>query len=104
MEGILKVTPERLIEASAEFSAVGNVIRSLSEEMMQSVNALKGVWQGEAATMYGNRFGSLRNDMDRLQRMIKEHVDELQEMARQYQAAEAANIEAGNVVASNIIL
>lgn len=103
MEGILKVAPEKLMEASAEFSAAGNTIRSLTEEMLQAVGGLKGVWQGEAASMYGSRFEMLRTDMEKLHRIIREHVDDLQEMARQYQTAETANVEAGSSMAVNVI-
>jgi len=103
MEGILKVTPEKLVETSSEFNAAGTKIKSLTEEMTQAVNGLKGVWQGEAARMYSGRFGALRADMDKLYRMIQEHVNDLQEMARQYQTAEAANVEEGSALAGNIL-
>ena len=41
MEGILKVTPEKLIQASNEFSQTGKTISSLTSEMMSIVNGLK---------------------------------------------------------------
>lgn len=103
MDGILKVTPEKLIETSSEFSSVGSKIRNLTEEMARAVNGLKGVWQGEAAQMYSGRFSALQSDMDKMHRMIQEHVNDLQEMARQYQTAEAANVEEGNALAVNIL-
>ncbi len=103
MEGILKVTPEKLVETSSEFSTVGSKIKGLTEEMAQAVDGLKGVWQGDAAQMYSGRFGALQSDMNKMHRMIQEHVNDLQEMARQYQTAEAANVEEGNALAINIL-
>ncbi len=103
MEGILKVTPEKLLETSSEFSAAGNKIKNLTDEMMRTVNGLKGVWQGEAARIYSGRFGALQSDMDKLHRMIQEHVNDLQEMAGHYRTAEAANMEEGSALSANIV-
>lgn len=104
MEGILKVTPEKLIQTSGEFSAVGNQMKSLTGEMMAKVDSLKGIWQGEAASAYGNKFHSLQSDMDKLYRMVQEHVADLQEMAGEYQRAEAGNTEEGSSLNANIIV
>lgn len=104
MEGILKVTPEKLVQTSGEFSAVGNQMKSLTGEMMAKVDSLKGIWQGEAASAYGNKFHSLQSDMDKLYRMVQEHVADLQEMAGEYQRAEAGNTEEGSSLNANIIV
>ena len=53
MEGILKVTPEKLIQTSGEFAAVGNQMKNLTGEMMSQVQGMKGIWQGEASCAYG---------------------------------------------------
>ena len=50
MEGILKVTPEKLIQTSGEFSTLGNQMKNLTGEMLSLIRGLEGVWQGEAAT------------------------------------------------------
>ena len=68
MEGILKVTPEKLIQASNEFSQTGKTISSLTSEMMSIVNGLKSIWQGEAANSYNSRFTSLQDDIDKIMR------------------------------------
>lgn len=104
MEGILKVTPEKLIQTSGEFSTVGNQMKNLTAEMMAKVDSLKGVWQGEAASAYGNKFHSLQGDMDKLYRMVQEHVADLQEMAGEYQRAEAGNTEEGSSLNANVIV
>lgn len=103
MEGILRVTPEKLLQTSGEFAALGSQMKSLTGEMLSLVRKLNGVWQGEAATAYGNRFDSLSPDMEKLYRMVQEHVQDLQEMARQYQTAEKGNMDQGSSLNINII-
>lgn len=104
MEGILKVTPEKLIQTSGEFATTGNQMKSLTSEMMSLVQGMKGIWQGEAASAYGNKFQSLQTDMDKLYRMVQEHVKDLQEMAALYQKAEAGNAQQSGSLSSNVVV
>ena len=85
MDGKLKVTPERLIEASDSFRSTNSTVRATTDEMVSVVNSLKGTWQGEAADAFNSKFLMLQDDMDKIHRMIDEHVRDLQEMAEQYQ-------------------
>ncbi|MBQ8970457.1 MAG: WXG100 family type VII secretion target [Lachnospiraceae bacterium] len=103
MEGILKVTPEKLIQASNEFSQTGKTISSLTSEMLSIVNGLKSIWQGEAAESYSSRFASLQDDIEKINRIIQEHVSDLNEMAREYQNAENASLEASSSLMSDIV-
>ena len=103
MEGILKVTPEKLIQASGEFSTMGNQMKNLTGEMMTLISGLKSVWMGEAAQAYGAKFNSLQSDMDKLYRMVQEHSADLQEMARQYQNAEQVNTDKGSGLQANLV-
>ena len=93
MTGILKVTPEKLMAASNEFSTVGKTVRSLTQEMNDIVSSLKSVWMGEAATGYGAKFAELADDIEKINRMIQEHVTDLNEIAREYQTAEDSSTE-----------
>lgn len=104
MEGILKVTPEKLIQTSGEFAATGNQIKNLTSEMISQIQSMKGIWQGEAADTYGTKFHSLQTDMDKLYRMVQEHVKDLQEMAAQYQMAETGNAGQGSGLNGNIVV
>lgn len=104
MEGYLKVTPEELRKTASEFMAAGEKINSLTSEMMSIVSSLKGVWQGDAAMSYSNKFSGLEDDMARINSMIKEHVSDLNEMAATYQAAEDAGIEAGAALNSDVVV
>lgn len=103
MEGILKVTPERLLSGSEEFASLATVMSNLTGEMMTLVRNLKTVWQGDASEAFGNKFASLQTDMDKLYRMVEEHAQDLSEMARNYQEAENMNRESGSSLNSGII-
>lgn len=103
MEGILKVTPEKLVQASGDFSSLGSQMKNLTGEMLSLIRGLSGVWLGEAAAAYGNKFDSLKPDMDKLCRMVQEHVEDLQEMARQYRTAESGNTDKGSGLQSNVV-
>lgn len=104
MEGILKVTPEKLIQASTEFSATGKTISTLTQEMTTIINGLKTIWQGDAATTYGNKFNGLQDDIEKINRMIQEHVTDLNEMAGEYQSAETANVDEGARLLTEVIV
>lgn len=103
MEGILKVTPEKLISTADEFQTTGGQIKTLTQDMIAMVDSLKSTWEGEASTAYSQKFHQLEDDMTRMHRMIDEHVKDLNEMARQYQAAENANMETSNSLQGDII-
>lgn len=103
VNGIIKVTPEKLLETANEFSTSGKTISSLTNEMMSIVNSLKSVWQGSAASGYSSKFNSLQDDITKINRIIEEHVADLTEMARTYQAAEDRNLEESERLLSEVI-
>lgn len=103
MEGILKVTPEKLMSTADEFNTTGGQIRALTQEMIAVIDSLKASWEGEAATAYSTKFHQLEDDMEKMHRMIDEHVKDLNEMARQYQSAESINVETSGSLAGDII-
>lgn len=103
MDGILKVTPEKLISTANEFNGTGGQIRNLTQTMLDTVNSMNSIWQGEAATAYSQKFRSLQDDMEKMNRMINEHVTDLNEMAKRYQEAEQKNMEDSNDLQGDII-
>ena len=84
MEGIIKVTPEVLINTSTELSSEGSQIGSLTTEMMDLINALPSTWVGEAGNAFVSKFSGLSDDIERMVSMINEHVEDLNEMAQTY--------------------
>lgn len=103
MEGQLKVTPQDLINTSSDFSSRGQTVNTLTQEMLNLVASLSGGWEGDAAGAYTKKFSELSGDISQINNKIKEHVEDLQEMAKKYETAENANTEAHNVMSSNLI-
>ncbi len=103
MEGILRVTPEKLIAASDSFGSTNQTIRTVTDEMVSLVNSLKSTWQGEAAEAFNTKFMMLQDDMDKIHRMIDEHVKDLQDMATKYKDAETANQQTSEGLAGDVI-
>ena len=103
MEGILKVTPEKLIQSSGTFATTGTQVKNLTGEMMILVDSLQGIWLGEASGTFLTRFKTLQTDMDKLYRMNAEQSQDLTEKSGHYQRAESGNMEQGIGLESNII-
>lgn len=103
MTGTIKVSPEKLTAAAGEFSTEGNNMTNLVSEMINLVGSMNSVWEGEASAAYITKFNSLENDLQVLNRMIQEHVRDLEEMANLYRTAEQSNAEDASSLASGII-
>ena len=103
MEGILKVTPEELQTTAGEFGQKGNSMKGLTDQMMEMVKGLSTNWQGEASNTYLQKFQGLQTDIDKINRMIQEHVTDLNEMAEQYKQAENTNMEQSQGLGGNVI-
>ncbi len=103
MDGIIKVDPQKLISTAEEFNGTGNQVKSLLDNMVSIIDSLQSVWEGEAATTYNTKFHQLQDDMDKMYRMIQEHVKDLNEMAQQYITAENVNVETGSSLAGDVI-
>ena len=103
MEGILKVSPEKLTEGANNFGNSGKTVSTLTSEMMNTVKNLSSIWEGEASTTYINKFSQLQDDIERMNRMIQEHVTDLNDMARTYQEAENANTQESSGLMGDVI-
>lgn len=103
MNGILKVTPDKLISASDSFNTCATVVGGLTQQMVSMVDNLSSVWQGDAATAFNQKFHQLDDDITRLLNMIREHVNDLQEMARTYEQAEKRAAEASSALPTDPI-
>ncbi len=103
MTGTLKVTPDRLISASADFKRHDSRVVALTQQMMNIVNSLNGCWEGQAQMTYCNKFKSLQDDMSRMHSKISEHATDLEEMARHYIQSESKNIQSFGGLNSHFI-
>lgn len=72
--------------------------------MTQLVDGLGSIWEGEAATAYTSKFRQLDDDIQKMIRMVQEHSDDLNEMARIYRDAEAASQDEIADLAGDVII
>lgn len=103
MQGTLLVTPEKLISTAQTFNSAAGTVQNITSQMLDLARRMGNTWIGEAYNAYNNKFQALEEDMGQMYRMITEHSNDLQEMARNYQAAEQANTEVSNALSSNAI-
>ena len=103
MDGTLLVTPAELKNTASTFQGKAAEVKTLHDEIISKVNALSGSWTGEASEAYKSKFTSLQASMDKVNRMIMEHVNDLNTMAEQYETAEnAAKSAASELPASTL--
>jgi WXG100 family type VII secretion target len=105
MTGIIKVDTAKLTSTANAFSSTGTSIKSATTQMTSIINALTGsVWSGNAATAYKNRFNQLQDDINRMIKMVNEHVTDLNAMAAEYESAEQENTTISNALSDNVII
>lgn len=104
MTGTLKVEPARLKSTANSFQSTGAHIKRMTQSMTDIINKLSGrVWSGEAAEAYKRKFGQLQDDINRMVKMIDEHVNDLKLMADVYEQAENANKDLVNSLKDDVI-
>lgn len=103
MQGTLLVTPEQLRSTANAFQSNMTSVQRATNQMLDLVSQSSRYWEGEASSSYRNKFNQLRDDIDKIHRMIREHVDDLNEMARVYQAAEDANKATSSRLSGDVI-
>jgi WXG100 family type VII secretion target len=105
MNGIIKVETSKLTSTANQFNATGNNIKSITSNMTSIVNSLSGaIWTGNASTAYKKKFNDLQDDINRIIKMVNEHVEDLNQMAKEYDAAEQTNISVANSLSGDVIV
>lgn len=104
MQGILKVQPEQLIQASSEFRTKGQRIGTLLDQMMNLVTNLTSVWEGDAGNAYITKFKGLQDDIQLVLRMVDEHSRDLNDMATEYKNAEQEAMDDISTLSSDVIV
>ena len=104
MTGNLRVTPEKLISASTQFSQSDSTVNNLTTQMMGIVDQLNSTWAGEAASGFYAKLKGLQGDMQKLHKMIQEHTTDLNDMAKTYQQAEKENVQTASALKTNEIV
>ena len=101
---VLNVNAADLINAADMFEESGVEVSELTAEMMDLVVGLSAAWEGDAAEMYISKFTALDDDIERMLRMINEHVADLYEMAFNYADAEDEILSAEEILSTDVII
>ena len=104
MNGIIKVSPDKLKGTAGEFSGKATELNTITNEMLTMVAALSSNWEGAASTAYRTKFAQLSDDMERMYKMIQEHSTDLQDMAAAYETAETENADVANALSGDVIV
>lgn len=87
---ILKVTPKDLTDTAGKFENKAADVQKKTDAMLTLINGIGGaVWSGDAQKAYKKQFKKLDGDMLQMYNKIKEHVDDLKEIASNYESAES---------------
>jgi WXG100 family type VII secretion target len=92
ISGNLRVTPEKLRSTSGQFAQSNTNVSKLTQQMMNIASELNSTWAGEAARTYYDKLKGLDQDIQKLTRMIKEHTEDLENMAKLFENAEKMNM------------
>ena len=103
MDGQLLVTPEEMESTANNLEGVQGQVDNITQQMLDEARNLSAIWEGEAATAYVNKFNTLEDDMQRMRNMVREHVDDLRDMAGLYRNAEEMNESEAQSLPSDVI-
>lgn len=103
LTGILKVSSAQLSSYAGTFENSAIRVQNLTNHMIDTVCEVSEYWKGGASTMYYRKFKALENDMRRMFNMMREHSEDLKQMARNYENAESTNIGKFEILDIDII-
>ncbi len=100
---VIKVDPQDLRTASREFSSNASEVKKLTGEMINLINETASAWKGNASQSYIRKFDELQADMNKMDKMIEEHITDLEKMAGVYETAESENAAMANKLETSVI-
>lgn len=103
MANTIKVTPSKLISTAKSFDSTGKQMNGVTRQMLNTISSTSD-WTGDAANAYKKKFSELQDDMQRIVKMISEHVSDLNEMAKVYESAEQINVSTAKVLSGEIVV
>lgn len=99
----IKASPDEMEKKAAEVEKEIAEIEKMWEKIKNIVQSSKNYWEGEASEAHQNIYRALEQDGDRVIKRLKEHPEELCNMAGWYSRAEQnAQGKSKNLIA-NII-
>lgn len=103
--GTMTVSSEQLRNTANQFNDTMSQVKTITGEMCELVNGLKGKWETSSASVkYYQRFDSLKTDIDKFAAFIHEYVDDLNDIAAGTERTERENDTAIDSLATDIIV
>lgn len=87
------VTSATLEAKAAELETFNNDLKTLIDQLGTNEEALSGMWEGEARNAFHAAFGRDKNQVYAFYNAIASYVNALRTIAKEYNRAEAANVE-----------
>ena len=100
---IVKVDPQILKNTAGVFESKAGQIRTITDNMLATVNSLSSAWEGAAQQAYAQKFKALDGDMAQMYVEINDHAKALIEIADVMLNAERGNTEAPGGLATDYI-
>lgn len=85
----IKASPEIMEAKASDVTNAIDQIRQEFEEMSRAMDRTAGYWNGEAAELHRRRYAGMKPQMESMLRCLKEHADNLQEIAAIYTTTQA---------------
>ena len=98
----LKVSTQQLLTTASEFSSTGNSISSLTADMVNISTALAAC-SSDSTTTFINKLKALEPSIQKMNRMIQEHVTDLQEITKEYETSESTSVQEAEALQTDII-
>ena len=84
----LKVTPQKLRDVANIFDTQQNNVVGSAHQMLVIVFEMSHIWEGDAANAYYRKFEELQDDIERVNKIVREQIDDLKNIAGIYERAE----------------
>lgn len=92
-----------ILTNSADLRAKAATLEQLNQNFKSAVNQLEateqnlmGMWDGDAKTAFNTAFVRDKVQMDNFYNAVSQYVQAIEQMAANYDAAEATNVSTGN--------
>ena len=94
MAGSVKVNTQKLRETADKFTNSRAQIKSTTDAMTSTAHEVASIWKGETSSKYAQKFSGLQDEMQTIYKMVTEHIDDLQQMATEFEDADKAAADA----------
>lgn len=99
-----KVNPADLQREAATLEGQIRNLNMLFDSMLTKVNSTKNYWLGDASDHYRSEFANKKEDMEEAFNRMREHVNDLNQIASTYTGVENVNVEMARQLSDDVIL